>query len=364
MTYTCIETTESTVTFEVTFAMFRDEFGLGANFDNPANIGVFKGKELDWNHELTLNVELMGVSSVNSQVSGDCTSIPSRAKIQKGTYVFEITLDKSETENYMIAFQRCCRPPNLISVETPNEIGTALTIEITPFAQQECDNSPTFNELPPFALCVATPFEHDMSATDIDGDEIVYSFCNPKAAGGTDGIQFGDSRACTGITPAPEDCLPIFDDVHFNAPYSFDRPIGNDSISFNEDTGLFAGLPTQTEMFLAGLCATSYRNGQKICEIRREFNFYVISDLVSNKNIAESVFTLFPNPASNMVYVENVSKSNNITVEIHSIDGERVYSTSTNDSSLEIDVSRFANGLYVLSMKSDEYFSAKKFLVN
>ena len=42
-----------------------------------------------------------------------------------------------------------------------------------------CNNSPTWNNYPPGYLCVNSNTYYSTSATDIDGDSLVYNLVNP-----------------------------------------------------------------------------------------------------------------------------------------------------------------------------------------
>ena len=275
VTYRCVGISGTQVTFEITFIMYRDSRGGGANFDNPARFGLYRGGGDSWSHISTREENVTNVTELNLDTGNPCLEVPTSIGVQSGTYQFEITVNISETDNYMIAYQRCCRNNTIFNIVDPGDTGAAFSVTITPFAQRECDNSPSFNDFPPVVICANSLLEFDHSARDIDGDQIVYSFCTPGAAGGTDGVGFGDRDACTGITPLPANCRPPFDDVLFRFPdFSFDRPLGDD-IQINQVSGLLSGIPTQTEQFVVGVCATTFRNGVEIGRISRDFQFNV-----------------------------------------------------------------------------------------
>ena len=53
----------------------------------------------------------------------------------------------------------------------------------------------------------------DHGTTDMEGDSVVYEFCNPLSSGGN---MPGDD--CFSIVPAPFKCLPPYPEVSFVPP--------------------------------------------------------------------------------------------------------------------------------------------------
>ena len=59
-------------------------------------------------------------------------------------------------------------------------MGQPCTVHITGSDEvNECNSSPTFNSSPPVALCLGDEINIDLSATDTDGDELVYELTTP-----------------------------------------------------------------------------------------------------------------------------------------------------------------------------------------
>jgi len=275
VTYQCLEVSNGNARFLVTFTMYRDSKGGGAQFDNPARFGLFKGSGTNWSFIRTYSENPSNIENISLDTGNPCLEVPTNIGVQSGVYQFEIVLPISETDSYMIAYQRCCRNNTIFNILSPEDTGAVFSVTISPLAQKECDNSPTFDDFPPVVICANQLLNFDHSATDIDGDEIVYSFCNPISAGGTDGVNFGDKDACTGITPDPAFCGPPFNNVLFKGPqFTFDRPMGL-GIDISQITGLISGIPQQTEQFVVGVCATTFRNGVEIGKISRDFQFNV-----------------------------------------------------------------------------------------
>jgi len=275
VTYRFIGRQGTNVTFEITFTMYRDSQGGGAQFDNMARFGLFRGSGNTWTHVRTYNDSPNDISNINIDTGNPCLEVPSGIGVQSGVYQFEVTFEQSDTESYMIAYQRCCRNNSIFNILTPEDTGAVFSTTISPFAQAEGDNSPIFNDFPPVVICANSLLQFDHSATDQDGDQIVYSFCTPLAAGGTDGVMSGDANSCSGITPNPQICRPPYGEVQFRIPtYRFDDPLGN-GVNISQNTGLIAGVPQVLGQFVVGVCATTYRNGIEIGKLSRDFQFNV-----------------------------------------------------------------------------------------
>ncbi len=278
VTYRCKGISGNNVTFEITFTMYRDSRGGGANFDNNAVFGIFKGNGTSWVYYDIENESPTNIGAINIDTGNPCLEVPTGIGVEKGIYKFDVVLERSETQSYMIAYQRCCRNNTIFNILDPDVTGAVFSVVISPLAQATCDNSPTFDEFPPVVICANSLLTFDHSATDIDGDQIEYSFCAPIAAGGIAGVNFGDPEACDGITPNPVNCGPPFDEVRFRLPdYRFDRPLGGDPVvGLNSFTGLISGVPNVLGQFVVGICATTYnQNGDIIGKISRDFQFNV-----------------------------------------------------------------------------------------
>lgn len=278
VTYKCRGINGNKVTFEITFTMYRDSKGGGASFDNNAVFGIFKQSGNGWNFVEEYIRQPIDIGVIDIDTGNPCLEVPTGIGVEKGIYRFDVELDISQTDSYMIAYQRCCRNNTIFNIIDPDVTGAVFSVTISPLAQVTCDNSPTFNEFPPVVICANSLLTFDHSATDIDGNQIEYSFCAPIAAGGIAGVNFGDPEACDGITPNPANCRPPFDEVKFRLPdYRFDRPLGGDPlVGLNSFTGLISGVPNVLGQFVVGICATTYnQSGQVIGTVSRDFQFNV-----------------------------------------------------------------------------------------
>ena len=280
MIYECQGFNGAVGAFEITMTLYRDTQGGGAQFDPQGRFGVFvRTANNSWDlFEIIDNINVQDVSNVFNVGGNPCLIIPPNIGVQKGVYKFIVDLPITDTE-YMIAYQRCCRNGSITNIVNPGETGSVTSVTISSDAISTCNDSPVFNDFPPIVICANQDVNFDHSATDPNGDVLVYSFCSPLASGGTDGSgsNGGDLNSCTGVKPSPAICMPPYDPVQFLQPtYQVFNPMGGaPQVTINSNTGLISGVPLLTGQFVVGICVEEFRGGVKIGEVRRDFQFNV-----------------------------------------------------------------------------------------
>ncbi|NNE27583.1 MAG: PKD domain-containing protein [Saprospiraceae bacterium] len=266
------------VTFRIVFTLYRDEFSGGANFDTDARFGIFQ-EVTPGNWRLYSEVRGVDPGGISSIPDPDlpCIEPPSTIGVQRGSYVFEITLEVTD-RNYMVAYQRCCRNNTIANILEPGETGAVFDVIITPKAQAEGNSSPKFNSFPPIFLCSGLQFEFDHSAQDLEGDVLRYTFCAPFESGGTVDAQTGTLGCCDCVRPLPGQCGPPFDNVIYRPPYTKNAPLaGNPVVSIDNNSGLISGTPEINGQYVVGVCVEEFRDGVIISKIRRDFQFNVLT---------------------------------------------------------------------------------------
>ena len=265
--------------FRMTMKIYRDCAGNGADFDNPARIGVYSHVNGVYAFVRMLNVNHGFVTGLEAQ-ENPCLILPPNVCVEESSYIINLNNMPLIAGSYIVSWQRCCRNNTITNIVAPNNTGATFTIEVTEEAQRSCNNGPQFNNFPPIGICVNDPLSFDHSAFDAEGDQIVYEFCAPLKGGGPLGVDNPNQQnLCDGITPDPRNCLPPYQDVLFNAPnYSANNPLGTTSpIFINPVTGIITGTPTLTGQFVVGVCVKEYRNGVLLSILRRDFQFNVLN---------------------------------------------------------------------------------------
>ncbi len=261
--------------YKFTLKIYRDCAGGGQNFDSLpgqtiGTISVFKGND-PTPFIPTINLSAPDIVFIDPDAGNPCLIVPPNICVQEGVYEFEVSLEVID-ESYQITYQRCCRNSTITNIYNPDDTGATYTVEITPTGQEECNNSPVFNNFPPVIICVDQPLNFDHSATDVDGDQLVYEFCSPLKGGGLT----GPPQSLNGFAPNP-DAPPPYENVDFIIPtYTALSPLaGNPIVGIDINSGLITGIPQIQGQFVVGICVNEYRNGELLSTIQRDFQFNV-----------------------------------------------------------------------------------------
>ncbi len=265
--------------YDFKFTIYRDAKSGGADFDNPGYFGVFSKVDYGWKFEKRIDEYIKNRQYIEN-VHDPCIVTPPNILYEKGEYTFRLELPIIDSA-YQITYQRCCRTNFIVNILSPDATGATYFVEITPQAQLEGNNSPVFNKFPPSVLCANSFFEFDHSATDADGDSLVYEYFNPYHGGGLRGSEpgtGGSANDCDGVKPLPDNCPPPFPLVRYRNPYTFYDPIGGSpSVKIDRFTGLISGKPLDLGQFVVGVRVLEYRKGKLIGIVMRDFQFNVTS---------------------------------------------------------------------------------------
>ncbi len=293
--------------YAFTMKVYRDCYGGGAAYDQPAKIAIYEGsfpapvQVLDVRYQQPTNIPPPNLP---------CLSQPVNVCVEQAIYSFEVTLPIS-AQVYTVSYQRCCRNNTINNILNPELSGATFFAEITPFAQNNGNNSPEFRQFPPTSICLGEPLRFDHSATDIDGDQLVYEFCSPLLGGG----DLNDG-SCNGRLPDPPCGPTTFRPVNFRLPaYSSNAPMGgNPVVRIDPNTGLITGIPLVAGQFVVGVCVKEYRNGVLVGTTQRDFQFNVTACTptvdarirADSSNVATKTF-LIRSCGSTNVAIENQS---------------------------------------------------------
>jgi len=246
--------------YRLTLKIYRDCNNGQAPYDDPANISVFAP---NGTHLIDLSLPFPGSTNVPFVATNPCFQAPPNVCVEEAVYQTVVTLPFNPA-GLVLAYQRCCRNNSIINIVDPGGTGSTYTETIPAVALATCNNSPRFDNFPPIALCIGDSLVFDHSATDPDGDSLVYSICASNS---------GASAA--NPMPAPTS-PPPFAPIVFAPPFSATNPISsNPQISINPFTGILKVNPTQQGQFVVGVCAREYRNGVLIGTHTRDFQFNV-----------------------------------------------------------------------------------------
>jgi gliding motility-associated-like protein len=260
MYYDCLGNNQ----YRVTIKVYRDCNSNGADFDTPLNIGVFD--KVTNSRIQTTAVNFPGSQILPVTFSNPCVTPPNNICVQEAIYTKVITLPSS-ANGYILVYERCCRGSGIINLMNPSDEGLTMTAEIPGNANGiTCNSSPRFTNYPSLLLCNNDELIFDHSATDPDGDQLVYELCTPFHGGSS-----GD--------PAPNPPnFPPYNLIGWENGFNETMPFGaNGPISINPNTGELIAAPDLIGKFVVGVCVSEYRNGVLISTTTRDFLFTVFN---------------------------------------------------------------------------------------
>ncbi len=235
----------------------------GTNLDPSIMLGIFEGN-VEYNvYNVPLTVA--SITPLETVLENPCGILPPELCMQRLEYSITVNLPPSAV-GYDIIFQRCCRNPGIANIPNPGDVGITLTTQIPPNVSDSNPNSsPQFQVYPPEAICTNFDFFLDQSAIDIDGDDLVYSFCTPLNGGSPN-------------DPSPNPLPAVtLTDIPWGGGYSAVDPIpSNPPFSIDPATGQVTGFPTTPGAYVIGICVSEYRDGELLSTVMRDFQFNVV----------------------------------------------------------------------------------------
>jgi gliding motility-associated-like protein len=252
----------------ITLKVYRDCLNGQAPFDNPASISVW---DAGGNLLQTINLPFPGANNVPFTPSSPCFQAPPGVCVEEAIYTIQATLP-IQTSGITLAYQRCCRNNSIVNLVNPGSTGSTYQTTIPGTNLVSCNSSPRFNNFPPIAVCLGDSLKFDHSATDPDGDSLVYELCSTYHGGSV-------------ATPMPiPTSPPPFTPITFSPPFSATYPLAsNPSISINSATGLMTAVPNQVGQYVVGVCVKEFRNGVLLGVHQRDFQFNVTACLINTQ---------------------------------------------------------------------------------
>ncbi len=252
--------------YRVTLKLYRDCFSAGAQLDAEAAIAIFSkapGNAMIWNELVPRSrpIERLQLGS-----PGVCITNAPVVCYEVGYYEFVASLPPSQF-GYVVTYQRCCRINGISNLSASGSQGATYIADIPgtsvlPSAPE--NNSAKFIGTDTVIVCGGYPFTYSFAATDADGDQLRYTFCNAYVGGGQGGGQGGVN------TPAPNPpAAPPYNSVTYSFPYSSFSPLGED-VSINPITGLISGRAPAEGIYVVTVCVNEIRNGIVIATQRKD----------------------------------------------------------------------------------------------
>jgi len=248
--------------YHVTLKLYRDCFSTGAQLDASAAIAIF-----DKSSGSMVQNQNEGISKIVTLSLGSpspCITNPPPVCYQVGYYEFDVGLPGSP-QGYIIAYQRCCRIAGINNLSTSSSVGVTYTAEIpgtTALATAPINSSAKFIGPDTVIVCAGNQLTYSFAATDEDGDQLSYSFCDAYSGGST-----------SNASPNPP-AKPPYSRVPYAFPFDGSSPLGA-GVTLNTSTGLISGIAPNAGIYVVTVCASEIRNGIVIAVQRKDLQIKV-----------------------------------------------------------------------------------------
>ena len=234
-----------------------DEFALVAIYDqyyNPVSLGA----------NGLIAIPYTGADTINTSLENNCEIMGYEVCVHQSVYRDTVFL-LPKSGGYILSYQRCCRNSTLLNIKDPLETGATQTLRITEDAFDMCNSSPVFNHWPDIYICTDRPIDFDHSATDPDGDSLVYKLWTPLQGAGVD-------------NPRP-DRFAEFDvpykQLEWANGFTENNMLGGTPLHIDPQTGFITGVPNRAGQFVVGVMVEEYRDGKLLSTVRRDFEYNV-----------------------------------------------------------------------------------------
>ncbi len=272
LTYVCL----GDELYEFTLKVRRDCINGDAQapFDSLASIGFFNEQGFLIESVADTGQILIPITSmetIESTLKQNCSILDPFVCVTEATYKVIVKLPY-RAEGYLAVYQRCCRNSILQNISDPLFTGASYFIHLSGESMDECNSSPVFDEWTDIYACLNEDLVFKHTATDVDGDELVYSLCAP-------------TTGATEPFPMPQppndpasNAYPYYPTVNWlNGIFSTDNMFGAGTpLTIESNTGLFTARPGMVGTFLIGVCVEEYRNDVLLSRTRRDFEITVL----------------------------------------------------------------------------------------
>jgi hypothetical protein len=301
-------TSPGTLTYTFTLVLYEESGGVSTNVTS-LNFG---------------NGQYTSLAMQNEEVLSE--------GVRKKTYVATHTYAAAGV--YRVSFTGSNRA-NSINID--DALTTEFHIELNLLINQliGTNSTPVFRQNPQFRAIAGEVFTDDYSATDAEGDSLVYKLVSPPAVSG----------------------------------YVFPHKVGGDTentFTIDARTGSITwDKPKYIGNYVIAVQIEEWRQGVKISVIYRDIQISVtgINTPANPSPVEERKFAVYPNPASGKVFINLPESSTHTVAEIWSIKGEfllRKKVQSSGHADGIIDIGHLPAGIYVIKVVSvNGYFTRR-----
>lgn len=165
-------------------------------------------------------------------------------------YARQITLPQGCGTNWILSYSLCCRNNAITTINSPGSTDLYISSQFTN-SVSPCNNLPRFAYSPSPLYCVNQLVNFNPLATDIDNDSLVFDLVD---------CQRGANNP-----------------VSYQTGFSGTNPLNTASgVSIDRQTGALSFTPSSIQVVIICIRVQEFRNGVKIGEVIRDFQFRII----------------------------------------------------------------------------------------
>ena len=274
LVYEC--TNPATNTYRIELTMYRDCTPASqSDFDNDITLFFFNGNTGREEFTRTIRRNFTTPPKVIPRNGDACLNAGDLSSIcvEYGRYSTFVNLPPIPG-GYDIGWSRCCRNNAVSNIRTGGQQSQGISVLAhVPTDIAPCNSMPLFNQLAPIFLCAGQPFAFDHSATDPDGDSLVYKITH--AYSGLNFQSLGTTPRAPNVNFGNPMGPPPYQGVLYNAGFNFQDPFGSGNFQIDPNSGLLTLLPSNTGLFVFAISVCEYRNGVLLSENKRDFQINI-----------------------------------------------------------------------------------------
>ncbi len=246
-----------------------------ADFDDPLYLFVYESSSKALVNILTVSKPRY-TPKLQPDVENCMVGVPPVC-IEVGRYVAYVTLPPIPG-GYDVVWQRCCRNSNIVNLANPIYQGATFMVHIPGTESYPVNSSPVFRQRPPLFICRGATLTFDHSATDPDGDSLVYVI--RPATSSLDYNNLGATYNFPMPTPSNPPPPPPYRPVTYAPSYSAQQPFGPNGIfQIDPKTGILTINAPNLGLYTVAISVLEYRNGVLLSEVKRDMQFLVVDCL-------------------------------------------------------------------------------------
>src|SRR5215204_208576 len=260
MFYSYLGRSGSDYQYSVTLKLFM-RCNSGRRFNDPTIVSVFD--RITNARVRDMAVPLSRQVNISLPNTNPCITNPPTVCYDVAYYEFVVSLP-ANINGYTLSSQVNYRIAGINNLGSGySQVGATYTAEIPGNSVSEgipANNSAHFIGTDLVVVCANNSFSYSFAASDVDGDELRYSFCNAYVSG-----TFG-----TNVPPPP----PPYVAVPYGSGFNGSAPLGN-NVRINPSTGLITGVAPTSGVYVVTVCVEEIRNGVVISTQRKDLQINI-----------------------------------------------------------------------------------------